>query len=80
MLFTDHVIEVFVVFATVAVSAVVVPSKTEVLAATTLTLIGAGFAGVPGEFEPVRPPHPADRTTQSIAMKRQGASRDGACS
>ena len=44
---TDHETAVFVVFDTVAVSAVVVPSRTEVVAAVTLTLIGAEVAGVP---------------------------------
>ncbi len=76
---TDHATPVFVVFDTVAVSAVVVPSKTELPAAMTLTLIGAGFAGVPEEFAPVRPPHPPDKTAQNIAISRQGAVPDRAC-
>lgn len=77
---TDHETAVFVVFDTVAVSAVVVPSKTEALAAMTLTLIGSGFAGPVEEFAPVKPPHPADRTAQSIAITPQGVSLDRACS
>ena len=59
----------FVVFDTVAVSAVVVPSRTEVVAAVTLTLIGAEVAGVPEEFEPVMPPHPIAETAWSITTK-----------
>jgi hypothetical protein len=67
---------VFVVFDTVAVTAVVVPSRTEVLAAMTLTPIGAEFGGVPGELEPVMPPHPTAKTAQTIPTKRQGENRD----
>jgi hypothetical protein len=67
---TDQVIAVFVVLETLAVSVVEAPSRTEVLAAMTLTLIGAGFAGVPEEVEPTKP-HP-DRTAQSITIRRDG--------
>ena len=74
---TDHETVVFVVFDTVAFTAVVVPSRTEVLAAITLTLIGAEFAGAP-EIELVMPPHPTDKAAQNIATKRQrqGENRD----
>jgi hypothetical protein len=67
---TDQETVVFVVLETVAVTAVVVPNRTEVLAAITLTLIGAEFAGVP-EIELVKPPHPVAKTVQNAATKRQ---------
>src|ERR1700733_3570471 len=57
-----------VVLVTVAVKIMVAPSSTEVLAAATLTLIGAGFRGAPEDVEPTMPPHPAETTAQSNAV------------
>jgi hypothetical protein len=55
---TDHCTAVFGVFETVAVSEVAVPSRTDVLVALTLMVIG-GLPREAGEFAVVMPPHPA---------------------
>lgn len=73
--FTDHSTAVFVVFETVAVRVVVSPSRTVLLAALTLTLIG-GPPGVPDGLAPTMPPHPLTATAATPTAKSSHALHD----
>ena len=69
---TDHSTAVFVVFETVAVRLVAVPSSTDVLPAVTLTPMG-GFPDCAEAFAPVMPPQPAAASAARPAAKSSDA-------
>lgn len=72
---TDHSTVVFVVFETVAVRVVVVPSKTVVVTALTLTLTDEP-PGESDELAPMAPAHPAVARAAAIARNSSGLPRE----